>query len=153
AKLLVADALDFAFGLFAAGDGDNLLENLRTDALDRRAVEDLAGIDVHVVGHPLVQRRVRGDFDRRSRFAAVTASPAGGEHDDVRAAGDDAGDRSRVEAGSVHDDKTALGDWLAVLVDGPERGRAGFCDRAEGLFVDGRQAAALVADGGVVIDR
>ena len=44
------------------------------DLLDRRAVEDHAGVDVHVVDHVLVQRRVGGDLDRRRRLAAEDAS-------------------------------------------------------------------------------
>ena len=47
--------------------------------LDRHAVEDVAAIDVHVLDHALVHRRVGGELDRRHRLAAIGRAAAGGE--------------------------------------------------------------------------
>ena len=63
------------------------------------AVEDGAAVDVHVVFHALVQRRVGRDLDRRRGLAAEHAAAAGGEADDVGAARDLAGRGDRVVAG------------------------------------------------------
>ena len=67
-----------------------------------------AGVDVHVVGHVVVERGVGGDLDRGGGFAAEDGASAGREDADVGAAGDDAGHAHGVVAGRVHDDE-ALG--------------------------------------------
>ena len=144
--------MDFAFGLFAAGDGEDFLKNFAAGGFEGLAVEDFAGVDVHVVDHPLVHRRVAGDFDAGGWLEADATAAAGGEADDVAAAGHEAGDAGGVEAGGVHDDEPLGGDRLGVLVDLGHRGGAGFGDRAEGLFGDGGEATFLVADGGIVVE-
>ena len=144
--------MDLALGLFPAGDGEDFFEDLAAGGFEGLAVEDFAGVDVHVVDHPLVHRRVAGDFDAGGGLEADAAAAAGGETDDVAAAGHEAGDAGGVEAGGVHDDEALGGDRLGVLVDLGHRGGAGFCDRAEGLFGDGGEAPFLVADGGVVVE-
>src|SRR5882672_11722602 len=50
------------------------------------AVEDGAAIDVHVVFHPGVHRRVGRKLDRRRGLAAEHAAAAGGEANEVGAA-------------------------------------------------------------------
>ena len=82
-EFFVAEAVQFAFGFFAAGDCEDLFEDFAADLFDAAAGEDFAGVDVHVVDHPLVHRRVGGDLDRRAGLAAVAAAAAGGEDHDV----------------------------------------------------------------------
>src|SRR5579871_6080507 len=64
-KLLVANPLRFAFGLLASCDSNHFLKNLASYLLDRRAVQDGTGIDVHVVDHPIVHRSIGGNLHRR----------------------------------------------------------------------------------------
>jgi hypothetical protein len=47
------------------------LEDLGADLVDRRAVEDDPGVDVHVVDHPVVGDRVGGDLEAGRGLAAV----------------------------------------------------------------------------------
>ena len=145
-EFFVAEAVEFALGFLAAGDGEDLLEDLAADVVDAAAGEDFAGVDVHVVDHPLVHRRVGGDLDRRHRLAAEATAAAGGEDHHVGAAGDDARDAGRVEAGRVHEDEALGGHRLGVLIDLDQRRRAAFGDGAERFFGDGGQPAFLVAD-------
>src|SRR5687768_724424 len=63
-EFFVADAALLGLGLLARRDGDDLFEDALADLLERLgAVQNRAGVDVHVVGHVFVQRRVRRDFD------------------------------------------------------------------------------------------
>src|ERR1700693_4568845 len=50
-ELLFADAGELALGTLAGGDRDDLLENLPPDVRERRALEDDAAVDVHVLLH------------------------------------------------------------------------------------------------------
>ena len=50
-EFLLADAVDLALGLLAAGYRQDLLENLLADVVDRRPFQHVAGVDVHVVDH------------------------------------------------------------------------------------------------------
>src|SRR5580700_10217878 len=77
-EFLFTHAAQFALRLFAACDGQNLFEDLVADLLHGRAVQDGAGVDVHVVGHVVVERRIGGHFDRWGWFAAEYGAAAGG---------------------------------------------------------------------------
>src|ERR1041385_623401 len=58
-EFLVAHPGEFAFRFVTAGHGDDFLEDTPSDLLDRfAAVEDGAGVDVHVFLHPAVERSV-----------------------------------------------------------------------------------------------
>ncbi len=59
----------------AAGHVENQLEEAAADALHRLAVQDRAGVEVHVVDHPLVHRGVRGQLDARRRLQARERCP------------------------------------------------------------------------------
>ena len=77
-KFFVADAGEFALGALAARDGNDFLKDAPTNLLDRlRAVKNRAGVDVHVLVHPIEERRVRRDFDARSGLAAIHAAAPG----------------------------------------------------------------------------
>ena len=115
-------------------------------------VENHAGVDVHVVDHVVVHRRVGGHLDRRRRFAAEDGAAPGREDQHVGAAGDDAGHADGIVAGRVHDDEALGPHRLGVADDIDQGGAASLGDGAERLFVDGGQAAFLVAGGGIVVD-
>ena len=109
------------------------------------AVEDGAAIDVHVVFHPLVHRRVGRKLDRGRRLAPEHAAAPGGEADEVGAARHLTRRRHRVVAGRVHEDKTLFGDGFGVIEDIDEVGAAGLGHRAKRLFQNGGEPAGLVA--------
>jgi hypothetical protein len=80
------------------------------------------------------------------RLVAGDRAAAGGEGDEVAAAGDLAGHGGRVVAGRVHEDEARLRHLLGIFVDGVERHRAALGDGAERLFQNGGEAAGLVAE-------
>ena len=152
-EFFVADPLSFAFCLLATRYRDDLFEDLFADFFDSRPVQDSASVDIHVVDHVVVHRRVCGNLDARHRFAAEAASSTGREESDVGTAGDHSGHGNRVEARRIHHDKALLGDRLGIVVDTFECRAAAFGDGSQRLFVDRRQAALLVSNGRVVVDR
>jgi hypothetical protein len=79
------------------------------------AVEDVAAIDVHVLDHPLVHRRVGGELDRRRRLVAEAGAAAGREDHDIGTRRHLAGDRGRVVAGAVHEDEARVSTGSAYL--------------------------------------
>src|SRR2546422_11249745 len=82
-KLFVADAGQFALGLFTAGHREDLLKDPHADLLDSfGAVQDGAGVDVHVFVHPVVERRIGGDLDAGRRFTTVNTAASGREDAD-----------------------------------------------------------------------
>src|SRR5207245_4099654 len=98
-EFLVPNASQFALGFFTARHGDDLVEDPPADLLDRfRAIEDCAGVDVHVWFHPTVERGVGRDLDTGRWFAAIDTAAAGGEHADVATAADQTGHAHRVVA-------------------------------------------------------
>src|SRR5262249_35503049 len=151
-ELLLADAVQLALRLLPRCHRENLLEDLFTHDLNRRALQNDAGVYVHVGFHMRVHRRVGGDLDRRGGFAAEHRAAAGGEDKHVGAAGDDAGHAHRIVTGCVHDDKAFCFDRLGVVNDVHHGGATALGDGAEGLLVDRREAAVLVAGRGVVVD-
>ena len=73
-ELLLAHAVLLAARLLAARHGEDLLEDTLAHRLDRRARQDHARIDVHVLAHVVVQRRVRRDLEQRRVLADITES-------------------------------------------------------------------------------
>ena len=72
------------------------VEDLGADLVERAAaLEDAAGVDVHVVGQPPVGLGVGADLDHRRDRRADDRAAAGREQDDMRAAGDQLDDRRR----------------------------------------------------------
>src|SRR5678815_3094370 len=53
-ELLCSDVQQLALGALSGRHGQDLIEDLATDVGDRRAVEDRAAIEIHVVGHVAV---------------------------------------------------------------------------------------------------
>src|SRR5688572_19911649 len=78
------------FGLrkLAAGNALHEVEDLATHIVELRAVQDAAGIHVHVVRHAFISIRIRTDFDDRRDRRAYDGAPAGGEENQMRAARD-----------------------------------------------------------------
>ena len=98
-EFFFAEAVDFAAGEFAGGDGEDLVEDSLAGLLYVLfAVDDGAAVDVHVVGHAVVEGGVGGDFERWRGLAAEDGAAAGGEADDVGSAGDLAGGGDGIEA-------------------------------------------------------
>src|SRR5438094_5556099 len=96
-EFFVADAGQFTPGFFAAGHGYDFFEDAQADLSDGLgAVEDGAGIDVHVLLHPVVEGSVGGHLDARRRFAAINAAAAGGEDANVATAANEAGHAHRI---------------------------------------------------------
>src|SRR5437763_13824440 len=88
-EFFVADCGGFAYGFFAAGDGDDFFKNSGAHLLKGfGAVEDGAGVEVHVVAHAVEHGGIGGNFDAGGGFAAVDAAAAGGEAADGAAAAD-----------------------------------------------------------------
>src|SRR2546425_12667548 len=100
-ELLLADAGELALAPLAGGHREDLLEDLPPDDRERRAFEDHAAVDVHVVFHVAVHERVRRELDGRHRLAAEDRPAPGGEADDVAPSRDETGDRDRIVAGRV----------------------------------------------------
>src|SRR5438045_8369806 len=66
------------------------------------AVEDRAAIDVHVVFHALVKRRIRRELERRRGLAAVDGAASRGEADEDAAPSTAARDRKSTRLNSSH---------------------------------------------------
>src|SRR5262245_43828655 len=151
--LFLADAGELALGPLARGHRDHLLEDLTAHGGERRALEDHAAVDVHVLFHVAVHQRVRRQLQRRHRLAAEDRAAPGGEADHVAPARDQAGDRYRIVAGRVHEDEAARGDGLAVEEHVHHRRGAALGHAAERLLEDRRDATRLVARRRVVVHR
>src|SRR6516164_3610717 len=75
-KFFLTDAAQLALSFLAAGHRQNLLEDLPAHYFYGRSFEDNAGIDVHVVDHVIVERRVGRHFDRGSGLATKNGASA-----------------------------------------------------------------------------
>src|SRR5947208_15193394 len=80
-EFLVAEALGFTFGFLARSNLDKLLENHPPHVLDGYAGEDYARVEVHVLFHSLVERRIGGDLENRSGLEPQTGAAARSEWD------------------------------------------------------------------------
>ncbi len=99
-EFFFAEAVDFAAGEFAGGHRQECFEDSCSCLFYVLfPVDDGAAVDVHVVGHAVVEGGVGGDFEGWGGFAAEDGAAAGGEADDVGSAGDLAGGRDGIEAG------------------------------------------------------
>src|ERR1044071_793040 len=136
-ELILAVAQLLALAALAGGGGKDQLEDLLAHFLDTGlAIEDLAAIDVHVLGHAVVHGRVGGKFQAWRWLAAEAGAASGGEADHVGAAGDLARHRDRIVAWRVHENETALRDRLGIAIDVDHVATAAFGSRAQGLFED-----------------
>src|ERR1700728_3501783 len=97
----------FALGRLTGSGFQHQVENPLAALLHALlAVEDGAAIDVHVVFHALVHRRVGRKLDRGRRLAAEHTAAAGGEADEIGASSHLPRRRDRVVAGRIHEHKT-----------------------------------------------
>src|SRR6476659_2240758 len=80
-------------------DPQHLFENFLSLGLDRGPIENIAAVDVHVVGHASIHLGIGGEFDRRRGLAAESRSAARGEAHHVTASGHLPGRANRVVAG------------------------------------------------------
>src|SRR5262245_25663109 len=152
-ELFLAHARQLALRALARRDRDHLFEVLTADRRDRRALEDDAAVDVHVLGHMPVHQRIGRELDRRHGLAAEHRAAPGREADDVAAAGDQPGDRHRIVARRVHEDEAARGDRLAVEEYVHHRRRAALRDAAEGFFKHRGDPSSFVTRSRVVVHR
>src|SRR5260370_24836223 len=84
-ELLLAHPRQLALRALARGDRDHFLEDLPADRLERRALEDDAAVDVHVLFHVAVHERAGREVDGRHRLAAEDRPAPGGATDEVAA--------------------------------------------------------------------
>src|SRR6266446_732494 len=138
-ELLLADAGELALAPLAGGHREDLLEDLPPDDRERRAFEDHAAVDVHVVFHVAVHEGVRRELDGRHRLAAEDRPAPGGEADDVAPSRDETGDRDRIVAGRVHEHEDG-GDAARLVAGG-------------GIVVHGLEAAAVPLPPFVAVDE
>src|SRR6185312_8924055 len=96
-ELVLAVAVGLALRPGPGGDRQHQLEDPLAHLLDAGgAVDYLAAVDVHVLGHLLVHRRVGGELDARHRLAAEARAAPGGEGDEIRPGCDLAGGGDRI---------------------------------------------------------
>src|SRR5258708_13920472 len=151
-ELVLAEAELLALGLLAASHVQDQLEDaLAAFGHALRAVDDGAAIDVHVVGHALVERRVGRELDRGRRLAAEDRAAAGGEADHVRAGSDLARRRYRIVARRVHEHEASGLHRLGVVDHVGEVGGAALGGGPQGLPPDGGEPAPLFAGRGAVV--
>src|ERR1700735_5182638 len=96
-KLSPAEVKALALGRLAGGGFQHEVENALAALLHGfLAVEDGAAVDVHVVFHAPVHRRIGRELDRGRGLAAKYAAASGREADQIGAAGALPGRRYRV---------------------------------------------------------
>src|SRR4029078_9125277 len=76
---IVAIAEQLRLAALAGSDLQDFFEYLLALGRDRHTVEYVAAIDVHVVDHALIDRRVGGELDRGRWLATIGGAAAGGE--------------------------------------------------------------------------
>src|SRR5260221_14418508 len=59
----LADTLRLALGLLTGGDGDEQIQQFIRRLGHIRAVEDFSGIEIHIIRHMLIRRRIAADLD------------------------------------------------------------------------------------------
>src|SRR6185436_16661291 len=132
-------------GGFAGGDPLHEVEDLAAHFVELRALQDAAGVHVHVVAHALESVRVRAHLDDRRDGGTDHRAAAGGEQDQVRTAGDQfddlgvVGDVGESEARfavryHVEQVQAAARRDVAGLDEPGNRRRSGFRIRAHGLL-------------------
>jgi hypothetical protein len=98
-ELRTAEIKRLALGRLARGHLQHQIEDARSALLHGLvAIKNGAAIDVRVVFHAPIHRRVGREFDRGRGLAVEHAAAAGGEADQVGAAGHLPGCRHRVVA-------------------------------------------------------
>ena len=106
----------------------------RPTSATRRAVQDHAGVDVHVVDHPFVHRRVRGHFDRGRRLASKAAAAPRRKDDHVEPARHETGHATGSRPGVSMTTNPWAVTCFGIFVDFVHSRRACFGDRAAAIF-------------------
>ncbi len=100
----------------------------------------------------MVHRGVGRDFDGRGGFAAEHRAAAGGEDQDIGAAGHDARHAHGIVSRRVHDHEAFCLDRLRVTYDIDEGRAAALGYGAQRFFIDRGESAFLVPRRGIVVD-
>src|SRR2546430_7172865 len=77
-ELFLAHAGALALAALAGGHRDDLLEDLAADGGQRRALDDHAAVDIHVLFHVAAHQRVGGQLDGGDRPSNPQRRAAGG---------------------------------------------------------------------------
>lgn len=136
--------------LLAGSDLHYLLEQLHTQHLEGGVLCEYAAVEVYPVVLMLCQRRVAGDLHSRNRGGERSAA-SGREQDDVCTGCRQCGGRYQIVARGAEQVQTVLLDALAVGQYVNYQSAAGLLRAAEGLVLQGGDAALLVAGGRVLV--
>src|SRR4051794_8986183 len=110
-EFFVADSGLFALGFLATGYRDDFFEQARADLLKVfGAVEDGAGVNVHVVVEAFEDVSVGRELEAGGGLAAVDTSAAGGEDADVASAANETGHADGIIPRRVHEAEPSFGD-------------------------------------------
>ena len=96
---------------------------------------------VDVVLHTLHSLRICAHFDDRRDRIAQRRPATGGKDADLRAAGHHAGNRFRIITRRIHHYQSLLTGGIGIADHLFQDGSAAFVDAAQGLFLNGSQAA------------
>src|SRR6187455_805312 len=153
-EFLVAERL--GLGQFAACDAFHQREDLAAYVVEIGATQDAAGVHVHVVGHAIVGVWIGAHLDDRRDGGAHHRAAAGGEQDEVRAAGDQLDDLGIVGDVGESESRFAVRHHVEEIeaaarrhiarFDEPGDGRgAGLGVRSHGLFFERGEPAFGIA--------
>lgn len=135
--------------LTAGGDVEDEVEKIPAGGLDGGlAGGDTAGVEINQVGPFFGESGAGTDLDDGDKGETVGGALTGGEDMHIHG-GELLGAADEVAGGGGGEDEARGGDFLAVGGDGGDGRAAGLGDAAEGFFNDVREAAALVAGGGI----
>ena len=142
----VRESVSFRFGEAAVCDLMDGVQQLRAHFLvGLLAAYDGAEIHVHVVLHALVGATVCRDLEDGDNGIACGCAAAGGENDYLAAPRYHGGNGRNIVTRGVHDDSAVLCRALCLLKHFHDGTGTALADAAEALFVQGAQAARLVA--------
>ena len=148
----VVDAQGFSLGYLAVGDLQHFVKEILPELFDAHALGDGgAGVEVDVAQHLLKRGIVARKLDDRHDRVARGGAASGGEHRNLGAPGSHAREGGHVVAGGIHDHQAFLGDRTGVIHHFQNGGMTALVDAAERLFLNGGQAAFLVAGRGIAV--
>ena len=139
-----AVAVLFVAGLFARGNGENLVDELRYNFLHGTTLDELSGREVDPVGLILGEGRVGGDLHGGYEGTEGCAS-TGCEQDDVTAAGGQCRRSYEVVAWSRQQIKTISGETVAIFHNATDGSLAALLRATQSLVLEGGNAAGLIA--------
>ncbi len=140
----LAVAVLLVAGLFARGDGKDLVDEFGNEFLHGAAFDELSGREIDPVGLVLGEHGIGGDLHGGHKGAEGRAATGGEEHD-MAAAGGEGRRGYEVVAGSREQVETIGGEAVAILHNTADGCLAALLGTAEGLILEGGDAAGLVA--------